>query len=64
MKGNNVASGDTVRSPLEVGKDGVLSPNKETVQDEVDIMVDAVQRARKRFVNLAKQDPGMAEQKS
>ena len=44
VKGNDVASGDTVKSMTpEVGKDEVLSPNKETDQDEIDIMVDAIQ---------------------
>ena len=44
VKGNDVASGDTVKSMTpEVGKDEVLSPNKETVQDDIDVMVDAIQ---------------------
>ena len=44
IKGNDVASGDTDKSMTpEVGKDGVLSINKETVQDDIDVMVDAIQ---------------------
>ena len=44
VKGNDVASGNTVKSMTpEVGKDEVLSPNKEAVQDDMDIMVDAIQ---------------------
>ena len=44
VKGNDVASGNTVKSMTpEVGKDEVLSPNKETVQDDIDVMVDAIQ---------------------
>ena len=44
VKGNDVVSGDTVKSMTpEVGKDEVLSSNKETGQDDIDIMVDAIQ---------------------
>ena len=44
VKGNDVASGNMVKSMTpEVGKDEVLSPNKEAVQDDIDIMVDAIQ---------------------
>ena len=44
VKGNDVASGNTVKSMTpEVGKDGALSPNKETVEDDIDIMVDPIQ---------------------
>ena len=44
VKANDVAAGDTVKSMTpEVGKDEVLSPNKEAVQDDIDIMVDAIQ---------------------
>ena len=44
VKGNDVASGDTVKSMTsEVGKDEVLSPKKETIQDDIDVMVDAIQ---------------------
>ena len=44
VKGNNVASGDTVKSMTpEAGKDEVLSPKKETVHDDIDTMIDAIQ---------------------
>ena len=39
----DVASQETDKSTLEVGKDDVLSPNKKTVRDEVDFLVDAIQ---------------------
>ena len=39
----DVASVETDKPTHEVGKDDVLSPNKKTVQDEVDILVDAIQ---------------------
>ena len=43
IKGNDVASGDTVKSMTpDVGKDGVQSPNRD-VQDDIDVMVDAIQ---------------------
>ena len=38
-----VTSIEADKPTLEVGKDDVLSPNKKTVQDEVDILVDAIQ---------------------
>ena len=37
------ASAGTVQSTLEIGKDDAVSPVKKTVQDEVDILVDAIQ---------------------
>ena len=40
---NDVAYLETDKSTLEVDKDDVLSPNKKTVRDAVDILVDSIQ---------------------